>query len=647
MAKTSQANVGELRFGEQSGTPAAPDTGYGIIYARDGMAFFQDDEGTEYNMTTAVITGQIDTDQGGTGSDLSAAGPGTLQQRTAGADVTTTLDNFSASTAPTANDDTGDGYAVGSQWYDTTNAQVYICVDASSGAAVWRQVGALSGFVALASGGTGSDLSSTGPGAVEQRTAGAVLTVVKHNYGASTAPTTGDDTGDGYALGSLWYDINNDKVYVCLDASSGAAVWKDTTLGGGITPLEYGGTESDLSATGPGTVQQRIGGLALSVTKDNYNAAAAPTVHDDTGDGYEVGSQWYDTTNDKAYVCLDNMGGAAVWVETTGGGGGASVVRHYRKGHQLIYQSSTAVMVAPGVLDIADTLISTTEETVLNTGTAGDWLDGSTHTGANKHIYIYARQNGGSAQFKLHDHPPAYSYASSSALVFTAQLAAAPGAGGTSISYYIDSGEANVKVGDRLDIWSDSTHETWLGAWKVLAINTGTNTITAEANDLTIATPPTIYLSITKGQPRYQYYAGGSTWWRCIGSVLLDASSNIYQFQEEVPGTVFYYAVGAKKSLAGGTSTSLVAVSQRGYIPPYATIVRLFAWFSGATATGVLYVCPISATATSQYIAYAYGTGVAAVTVQVPVSYSQSLLYAVSGTGTSGYYEVLGYDHQL
>jgi hypothetical protein len=47
-------------------------------------------------------------------------------------------------------------------------------------------------------------------------------------------------------------------------------------------------------------------------------AAAAPTINDDSGDGYAVGSRWINTTTDKEYVLTDATVGAAVWVETTG-----------------------------------------------------------------------------------------------------------------------------------------------------------------------------------------------------------------------------------------------------------------------------------------------------------------------------------------
>lgn len=47
-----------------------------------------------------------------------------------------------------------------------------------------------------------------------------------HKLNATTAPAVGDDSGDGYGVGSVWIDTTNDKFYICVDASLGAAVWK-------------------------------------------------------------------------------------------------------------------------------------------------------------------------------------------------------------------------------------------------------------------------------------------------------------------------------------------------------------------------------------------------------------------------------------
>ena len=53
--------------------------------------------------------------------------------------------------------------------------------------------------------------------------------IPKANRSATAAPVVGDDDADGYSAGSLWVDITNDRTYICLDASTGAAVWNDFT----------------------------------------------------------------------------------------------------------------------------------------------------------------------------------------------------------------------------------------------------------------------------------------------------------------------------------------------------------------------------------------------------------------------------------
>ena len=65
-----------------------------------------------------------------------------------------------------------------------------------------------------------------------------------------------------------------------------------------------------------------LGGQDDANLKNNFSATTSPAITDDVGDGYSVGSHWYDTTNDKAYVCLDITLGAAVWTETTAGAAG-------------------------------------------------------------------------------------------------------------------------------------------------------------------------------------------------------------------------------------------------------------------------------------------------------------------------------------
>ena len=73
---------------------------------------------------------------------------------------------------------------------------------------------------------------------------------LKVKLDATSAPGVGNDNTEGYAVGSRWVDVTNNKEYVCLDASTGAAVWTETTgAGGGAstfvaltdTPANYAG----------------------------------------------------------------------------------------------------------------------------------------------------------------------------------------------------------------------------------------------------------------------------------------------------------------------------------------------------------------------------------------------------------------------
>jgi len=101
---------------------------------------------------------------------------------------------------------------------------------------------------------------------------------IQDNLNATVAPTVNDDSSAGYAVGSKWIDTTADEAYVCLDASAGAAVWQILT-----------GDE-----------------------KDNITTTD-PTVNDDSTQGYEVGSRWFNSTTDTLFFCEDASAGAAGW----------------------------------------------------------------------------------------------------------------------------------------------------------------------------------------------------------------------------------------------------------------------------------------------------------------------------------------------
>lgn len=159
---------------------------------------------------------------------------------------------------PTVNDDSSKGFKVSSHWVNITNDNAFICVDATLGAAVWRQVDPVTGLL--------------------------------NNLNATTDPDADEDSGDGYSIGSRWINVTLNKEFVCLDNTLTSAVWKETTI-------------------------------VVSVLLDKLNATVAPDADNDNTEGYSVGSKWVDVTADKAYICVDTTTATAVWIETTQSGG--------------------------------------------------------------------------------------------------------------------------------------------------------------------------------------------------------------------------------------------------------------------------------------------------------------------------------------
>jgi hypothetical protein len=73
---------------------------------------------------------------------------------------------------------------------------------------------------------------------------------LKVKLDAIAAPGVGNDNTEGYAVGSRWIDITNDKEYVALDVSTGAAVWTETTGAGGGATTFTGLTDTPANYTG-------------------------------------------------------------------------------------------------------------------------------------------------------------------------------------------------------------------------------------------------------------------------------------------------------------------------------------------------------------------------------------------------------------
>lgn len=120
-----------------------------------------------------------------------------------------------------------------------------------------------------------------------------------HKLDATAPPTAGDDSDDGYGVGSLWVDVSADAAWVCVDASPGAAVWRQVA-------------DSLARPTGP------VPMLRDAPHRDaEMIAPAFFTGHGWTNTG--LGTVSLESTNTYA------LGDRCVFITTNGAGGWASV----------------------------------------------------------------------------------------------------------------------------------------------------------------------------------------------------------------------------------------------------------------------------------------------------------------------------------
>ena len=375
-------------------------------------------------VTTGVITHTYDS-VGMTDSDVLqiSVDDGT---NSAGSGV---LNNFVATVAPTADDDSDDDYAVGSRWIDVTADKAYVCLDSTVGAAVWTETTVVNPEVFLVAGTPGSGVGEVGDIAVDTDT-GDIYEKEDVFVGTTWNPSdcstkltishddlraTHDSTSWNAAVRSVlsipsgkWYwEVRFKKIDSSISGGIGVAgtnqslssllgasadahafvsngskrnnstetaygtVWNSTdyTLGvaldmdagkiwfslngvwqasgdpaagtneafSGISGTVYAAMSmyprynyatanfgsSAFTYTVPTGFTAGLGANTtpwvkkLAVPKTNLSASADPTTGDDSGDGYSVGSRWENTTDIREFVCLDATVAAAVWVETT------------------------------------------------------------------------------------------------------------------------------------------------------------------------------------------------------------------------------------------------------------------------------------------------------------------------------------------
>ena len=82
--------------------------------------------------------------------------------------------------------------------------------------------GTLGSPLSIANGGTAATTAAAARTSLGIENGG----TLKHKLDATSAPTAGDDSADGYSVGSFWIDVSANQAYLCVDASGSAAIWE-------------------------------------------------------------------------------------------------------------------------------------------------------------------------------------------------------------------------------------------------------------------------------------------------------------------------------------------------------------------------------------------------------------------------------------
>ena len=101
---------------------------------------------------------------------------------------------------------------------------------------------------------------------------------------ATVAPDEDNDTDESYEPGSVWVDVSNDKSYICLDATDGAAVWGQTNLTASAEVVNEAMSEVNFDGdTAEAPSQDAVwDGRGLVIESSAPTAAAGKVVHDTT-----------------------------------------------------------------------------------------------------------------------------------------------------------------------------------------------------------------------------------------------------------------------------------------------------------------------------------------------------------------------------
>ena len=165
------------------------------------------------------------------------------------------------------------------------------------------------------------------------------------NWNASTnTPTLIDGTGDNG-------DVYRVSVAGSQDLGSGSisfAVGDWVIYNGTVWEKSLNSSEVISVNSKTGVIVLDADDIAESTTKfwdlkNNRDATVDPTINDDSGDNYAIGSTWFNKTTGILYVLQDASVGAAVWIVASGSGGGGSLDFFYTENFETTVAADLTV----------------------------------------------------------------------------------------------------------------------------------------------------------------------------------------------------------------------------------------------------------------------------------------------------------------
>lgn len=220
---------------------------------------------------------------------------------------------------------------------------------------------------------------------------------------------------------------------------------------------------------------------------------------------------------------------------------------NFKTGLNISRLSDTQITIGTGSANINGVIYNTTTQTTLTITTAGSWIGGSSLESASEWIHVY--QEAGTGLFRLSDRHPQYSNFATGNRVAWAQVNQAGwngtsgnGLNATSVVYNNDTTEANIEAGMYMLIYDDSGYTLGRGKYKsgtasvnhlsiakITAIDTGTNTITLQSGHNIAINDDDYFIVVEAGEMIARY--DGSTWYRWIGALWNDSSSNLTNYK--------------------------------------------------------------------------------------------------------------------